>query len=129
MRGSRCFGRATYFDGSLTILDGTPREGDELPMFRYRRYGALFVLFSLNFCHQELLKASATEVRLETRVTGVVGSIKAGYSLIGGAQDKLGTFDAVVIAAPLGLAGIALDVRGEVRSWCHTFTWQQQRFE
>lgn len=65
--------------------------------------------------HQELLKASATEVRLDTRVTGVVGSAKSGYSLIGGAQDKLGTFDAVVIAAPLVLAGIELDVRGEVR--------------
>ena len=90
-------------------------------------FGARFVLFFLNLCDQELLKASATEVRLETRVTGVVGSAKAGYSLIGGAQDKLGTFDAVVIAAPLGLAGIALDVRGEVRSWCRTFTWQQQR--
>ncbi|CAM9810990.1 unnamed protein product, partial [Laminaria digitata] len=62
---------------------------------------------------EELLKASATEVRLETRVTGVVGSAKAGYAVISGTQDKLGTFDAVVIAAPLGLAGVALDVRGE----------------
>lgn len=77
-----------------------------------------------NFCNQELLKASATEVRLETRVTGVVGNARAGYSVIGGAQDKLGTFDAVVIATPLGLAGIALDVRGEVRNWCCVFTWQ-----
>lgn len=73
------------------------------------------MLFARNLLrHQELLKASATEVRLETRVSGVVGSAKGGYSLIADAGDKLGTFDAVVIAAPLGLAGIALDVRGEV---------------
>lgn len=44
-----------------------------------------------------------------------MGSAKEGYSLYGGdGQAKLGTFDAVAIAAPMSLAGIALDVRGEV---------------
>lgn len=66
---------------------------------------------------QELLGISASELRLNTSVTRVVGSAKDGYSLFGGgggARDKLGTFDAVVIAAPIGLAGIAFDMRGEV---------------
>lgn len=44
----------------------------------------------------------------------VVGSAKGGYSLYGQGEDTLGTFDAVVIAAPIGLAGISLDMRGEV---------------
>lgn len=48
-------------------------------------------------------------------MTRVVGSAKEGYSLFGnGEEEKLGTFDAVVIAAPIGLGGIALDMRGEV---------------
>ncbi|CAN0590556.1 unnamed protein product, partial [Ectocarpus sp. 12 AP-2014] len=63
---------------------------------------------------QELLGVSASEVRLNTSVVRVVGSAKGGYSLYGQDEDTLGTFDAVVIAAPIGLAGISLDMRGEV---------------
>lgn len=63
---------------------------------------------------QELLKASTCQLRLGTGVTGVVGSVKRGYSLYGQGQEKLGTFDAVIIAAPIDLAGISLDVRKEV---------------
>lgn len=73
----------------------------------------MFALFGCTF--QKLLDHSASELRLNTRVTGVVGSAKDGYSLYGDGQEKLGTFDAVVIAAPITLAGITLDVRGEVR--------------
>eukprot|EP00903_Cladosiphon_okamuranus_P011915 g11191.t1 len=65
---------------------------------------------------EELLGISASELRLNTSVTRVVGSAQDGYSLFGGgggAEDMLGTFDAVVIAAPIGLAGISLDMRGE----------------
>ncbi|CAM9895784.1 unnamed protein product [Scytosiphon promiscuus] len=62
---------------------------------------------------EELLNTSASAVRLNTRVSRVVGSRKDGYSLYGGAEEKLGTFDAVVIATPISLAGITLDIRGE----------------
>lgn len=51
----------------------------------------------------------------------MVGSAKEGYSVHGDRQEKLGTFDAVILAAPIGLAGISLDVRKEVlaRNVCH----------
>ncbi|CBJ27907.1 conserved unknown protein [Ectocarpus siliculosus] len=62
---------------------------------------------------EELLGVSASEVRLNTSVARVVGSAKGGYSLYGQGEDTLGTFDAVVIATPIGLAGISLDMRGE----------------
>lgn len=60
------------------------------------------------------MKASAAELQLGTSITGVVGSAKKGYSLYNMDQTELGTFDAVIIATPIGLAGIALDVRKEV---------------
>lgn len=63
---------------------------------------------------QELLDLSASAVKLNTSVARIVGSAKEGYSLFGGAGEKLGTFDAVVIATPISLAGITLDIRGEV---------------
>lgn len=70
---------------------------------------------SASFFFQELLRASGAELRLNTSVTGVVGSAKDGYSIFGGdGGAKLRTFDAVAIATPISLAGIALDVRGEV---------------
>ncbi|CAM9405134.1 unnamed protein product [Pylaiella littoralis] len=63
---------------------------------------------------EELVGISASELRLNTSITRVVGSAEEGYSLFGGGgEEKLGTFDAVVIAAPIGLAGIALDIRCE----------------
>ncbi|CAM9195491.1 unnamed protein product, partial [Hapterophycus canaliculatus] len=62
---------------------------------------------------EELLNISASDVRLNTGVARVVGSTKEGYSLFGGAGEKLGTFDAVVIATPISLSGITLDIRGE----------------
>lgn len=76
---------------------------------------------------QELLGISASELRLNTSVTRIVGSAQDGYSLFrggggAGAEDNLGTFDAVVIAAPIGLAGIALDMRGDVRRMQHFFS-------
>lgn len=58
---------------------------------------------------------SATEVRLNTRVSRIVGSVKEGYSLYDRDQNKLGTFDAVLIATPIGLSDISLDIRNEVR--------------
>lgn len=80
------------------------------PSFSYR-----FQIRCLAVVLQELVGISASELRLNTSVTRVVGSAKDGYSLFGGGdEEKLGTFDAVVIAAPIGLAGIALDMRGEV---------------
>lgn len=90
----------------------TPQHGRPYPTFR-------LVNTPLGSLPQELLGISASELRLNTSVTRVVGSAKDGYSLFGGdggAEDKLGTFDAVVIAAPIGLAGITLDMRGEVRT-------------
>lgn len=70
---------------------------------------------------QELLKASTCQLRLGTRVTGVVGSAKEGYSVYGAGQEQMGTFDAVIIAAPIGLAAISLDVRKEVLAVIETF--------
>lgn len=64
---------------------------------------------------QELLRKSATNLRLETRVAEVHGNLKNGYSLYGADREQLGTFDAVIIAAPLVSADITLDVRKEVR--------------
>lgn len=66
---------------------------------------------------QELLKAATSQLRLSTSVTGVVGSAKEGYSVYGDRQEKLGTFDAVIIAVPMSLAGISLDVRKEVLAY------------
>lgn len=64
---------------------------------------------------QELLRASASEVHFKTAVSGVSGDAKGKYYLFGGGgRDDLGTFDAVIIAVPISLAGIALDVRAEV---------------
>lgn len=66
---------------------------------------------------QELLRKSATNLRLETRVSEVHGNPKNGYALYGADREKLGTFDAVVIAAPLVSADITLDIRKEVKWW------------
>ncbi|CAM9189606.1 unnamed protein product [Ascophyllum nodosum] len=63
---------------------------------------------------EELLSASATEVNLNTAVNVVSGNAKEGYSLhSSGGTEELGTFDAVIIATPISLAGITFDVRGE----------------
>lgn len=54
-------------------------------------------------------------MHFNTPVSGVSGDAKSKYSLFGGGGgDILGTFDAVIIAVPISLAGIALDVRAEV---------------
>lgn len=56
-------------------------------------------------------------MRLNTDVSRIIGNAGGGYSLYGSGnsgQEELGTFDAVIIAAPISLAGIALDLRGEV---------------
>lgn len=71
-------------------------------------------LMSVAFGAQELLRRSATTLRLGTQVTGVAGSAGDGYSLYGAGREMLGTFDAVLIAAPISLAQISIDVRDEV---------------
>lgn len=54
-------------------------------------------------------------MHFNTTVSGVSGDVKSKYSLFDeDGVDPLGTFDAVIIAVPISLAGIALDVRAEV---------------
>ncbi|CAM9181548.1 unnamed protein product [Discosporangium mesarthrocarpum] len=64
---------------------------------------------------EEALRESGADVRWNTTISRVVGGAGAGYSLYSG-QEKVGTFSAVILAAPLELAKITLDIRGKDRT-------------